>query len=207
MSEKIPSRREQRNSLEFKEQLAEYKEEQLEGLDEVVPSEDLHSAEELVVETNEALVEVKEKQRRRFIDERTQLPRVGGKLGAELRAAVSARREADKFVNSEQHYEITVPKWREWDKHINNIGKMIADALEKGGGGYDFRTALPYRIGHIGGVEMVFWPKDGSLTGKTYPTEKFKQTIEQFLPDDSKWMSGFIVSSVVGNLFPQEEKK
>lgn len=183
------------------------KEEKVEGLNEVVPPEDLRSAEELVEEAREALAEVKGKQHRRFIDEETQLPKVGGNFGSELKAAVQARREANKWVNSDKHYEITVPKWDECDKHIDSIGRMIAAALQKGKSGYDFRTALPYKIGHIGGVEMVFWPQAGSSSLKPYPTELLRETIEQFLPEDSRWMGSYIVSRVIEHLFPSEENK
>ncbi|MBI5071707.1 hypothetical protein HZB93_02315 [Candidatus Falkowbacteria bacterium] len=194
--------------------------EELEG---VVPPEDLRSAEELVDETDEALVKIKEKQRRRFIDEETQLPKVGGNFGSELKAAVMARRTGFKNYDEgradtpssaysdeqkkEYYNERVLKYWHEADKHIDTIGKMIADALQKGKSGYDFRTALPYYIGHVGGVEIVFWPQAGAPSRRPYPTEHFKQTIEQFLPEDSKWMSHSIVSSVIEHLFPQEKKK
>jgi hypothetical protein len=84
---------------------------------------------------------------------------------------------------------------------------MIADALRKGKRGYDFRTALPYKIGHIGGVEMVFWPQAGTPFQRPYPIKRFEETIEQFLPEDSKWMGGSIVHRVIEHLFPQEETK
>src|SRR3989338_850236 len=186
------------NPTDVQKEIEEGVSDYIESMQKVIPEKDFRSAESLVEEQGEALKEVKEKQKRIFLDEKTQLPKVGGSFGAELRAMVIARRAVDDGVDVGQNRDKSY-------KHSDNIGKMIAEALDKGKKGYDFRSALPYRIGNIGGVEMVYWPAEGH-SDRPFPTTRFKETIEQFLPEDCKWMSRDIVQSVIVHLFPSEEK-
>jgi hypothetical protein len=44
------------------------------------------------------------------------------------------------------------------EKHLLNAARAVHRALETGKGGYDFRTARPYRIAQVDGVEIVDFP-------------------------------------------------
>jgi len=71
--------------------------------------------------------------------------------------------EAQRTVNTDRHYSETVPRWHRIEGDLRALGREIAAALRTGKCGYDFRTARPYYIGHVGGRELIYWPTaDGS---------------------------------------------
>jgi len=58
------------------------------------------------------------------------------------------------------------------------VGIALGEALMRGKSGYDFRTALPYHIGQIGGGTWVWWPEAGH---KGWVPRKFEAQVIAYL--------------------------
>lgn len=109
----------------------------------------------------------------------------GGNLGNEVAQAMACAERAERAANGPQHYTVCVPTRATEDKHIGNAARLVAAALKRGKNGYDFRTARPYWIGQVGGVELVAWPR---LNG----TYSLAENILGHLPNEDAWLAGEI---------------